>query len=77
MTYIKRRSVEIANDFVKQKMTWARRYTWEELLKGIGLTVEEAKREGWKPENFSHFTYDQKEKLFYVSEEHYRKSKEN
>ena len=68
--------VDIANAFKPQKMTWARTYTWEQLLKIYATTPEQAKRKGWTPKTFSdNYYYDQKERLFYLSEEHYRKSK--
>ena len=72
---IKKRSLEIANTFKHQKMTWATRYTWEQLLQMYATTPEKAEEEGWTPETFSSFYYDSQEKIFYLSEEHYKKTK--
>ena len=48
---IEKKSVQIANAFKHQKMTWAVAYTWEQLLKSYGVTPEEAEREGLDSRN--------------------------
>lgn len=72
---IERKSVQIANAFKHQKMTWVRKYTWEYLLKAYDMSPKDAERLGWTPADFPDYYYDPQEKLFYLSEEHYRKSK--
>ena len=58
-------------------MTWARTYTWEQMLKIYATTPERAKQAGLTPKSFTpDFYYDRKGKLFYLSEEHHKKSKE-
>lgn len=68
------RSLEIANSFRQQKMTWAPRYTFEELLSIYGCKKEDE----YRPEDFSEgLYYDKESGLFYLSREHYLKSKAN
>lgn len=68
---VEAKSLEIANSFRSQKMTWVPRYTFEELLSVYRLKKED----GYKPEDFSKdLYYDKKSGLFYLSKEHFIKS---
>lgn len=73
---IEREAVKIANYFKHQKMTWVERYTYNQICLLIGWPA--SKR---TPPNIlakmAGYYYSSREKLFYLSEEHYRKSHES
>ena len=72
---IERKAVEIAEKFKKQKMTWAPRYTIEQLreIYTIDPDDESFGVDGFVKEGYY---YDEDSKLFYLSEEHFKKATE-
>lgn len=69
--------VQIALQFKHQQMSWAKRYTWEELLRTyLRITPEEAKKRGYTKKSFSNYYFDKETGLFFHSKEHAIKFKQ-
>ena len=66
---VRRMAHEAVSKFHKQDMTWAQRYTLDDLSKIFGIPREEV-----TPEYFSDMYYDAQSGFLYASEEHYRKA---
>ncbi|MDP3994305.1 MAG: hypothetical protein Q8P91_00550 [bacterium] len=71
---ISQRAAEIAGTFKKQPATWIPKYTLEYLKKAYGIAPEETDYDD--PSVWEGYYYDSKEKVFYMSEEHYQKANE-
>ena len=69
---IKQEAEKIADAFKEQPMTWAPKYTLEDLKECYCIDSDDL--EIWEDE--LGFYYDREEKVFYVSEEHYKKTKD-
>lgn len=67
-----KRALEIASKFKKQPFTWAHPCTLEELRKIYGDQKGQL-----QVGDFTNYFYDADAKLFYASEEHFRKVKES
>ena len=68
---LERKSMEIAKKFKKQKMKWG--------VPGLESSIKHFQEQGMKPAEITRILeiyYDRSGKQFYLSEEHYRKSKE-
>ncbi|EKD23773.1 MAG: hypothetical protein ACD_81C00185G0011 [uncultured bacterium] len=71
---IKSLADSIAHKFGNQKMTWAPFYTLEQVRRIYGIDPND---EAYGVDDFtSQFHYDSERKLFFLSEEHARKSKD-
>lgn len=73
---ISQKASEIAGTFNKQPATWIPTYKLEVLKKAYGIDPEETQYDDpsvWQDEGYY---YDPVSKLFYMSEEHYRKANE-
>jgi len=71
---ISRKATEIAGTFQKQSATWIPKYSLEYLKKAYGISPNETKYDN--PSVWEGYYYDPKEKVFYMSEEHYKKANE-
>ncbi len=69
---IQQKAKEIAHQFKKQPMTWVPRYTLGQMREIYGIDADD-ERHGVGSFVDEGFYYDGKGKLFYMSEEHYRK----
>jgi len=69
---ISRRALEEAGKFEHQSMTWAPKLTFQDILKLYDCTESD----GFTPEDFvkQGYFYDANSEIFYLSQEHYRKS---
>lgn len=63
---IQNKADEISNQFVKQKMTWAKRYTMDDLNRDYFAEPEDK----FSPEDFPDLFYNKEEQIFYLSKEH-------
>jgi len=71
---ISRKAAEIAGTFKRQPATWIPKYRLEYLKKAYGIAPEETDYDD--PSVWEGYYYDPKEKVFYMSEEHYKKANE-
>jgi len=73
---ISKKAEEIASTFKKQPATWIPTYKLEALKKVHGINQSETQYDDssvWQEEGYY---YDSEDKLFYLSEEHYKKANE-
>ena len=73
---IERKSLEIARKFKPQKMTWARIYTWKQLLEMYRITPKRAREMKLTEKSFGLY-YDPETKLFYQNKEQCEKVKKS
>lgn len=71
---IEQKSIEIANNFHKQSADWIAKYTLEDLKNIYRIELSDTRFDD--PTTWTDFYYDEKNKLFYLSEEHYKKANE-
>lgn len=71
---ISQKAYEIADTFKKQPATWIPKYTLECLKKAYGIAPEETDYDD--PSVWEGYYYDPNERVFYMSEEHYKKANE-
>lgn len=69
------KTVEIANQFKKQPLTWTEITTWKEKAHDYGFSSEEECRKEYAPGEFPGY-YDKENGVFFPSREHYDKLKE-
>jgi len=69
---ITREANKIADAFQMQPAVWIPKYTLEDLKKVYGINPEETKYDD--PSVWENYYYNPKEKVFYRSEEHYKKA---
>ena len=71
---IEQKSIEIANNFYKQSADWIPKYTLENLKDIYGIELSDTRFDD--STTWTDYYYDEKNKLFYLSEEHYKKANE-
>lgn len=69
---ISREASEIASKFQKQSATWIPKYTLALLKEAYGIGLEETEYDD--PSVWEEYYYDTEAKVFYLSEEHYKKA---
>lgn len=75
MLEIKQKVEKIANAFKEQPMTWAPKYTLENLKEYYGIASNDSDYDDPKVWEEEGYYYDKKDRVFYISEEHYKKTK--
>jgi len=73
---IKAKADEVASRFQKQKATWIPSYTLQEMRQWYGIEPDDDEF-GVVDFEEADFYYDSKSKKFFLSEEHFQKTKEN
>ncbi len=73
---IKQRSKKIAEEFKKQPMTWAPTYAIKDLKEIFGIDPDEHDFDDPQEWEEQGYFYDEENKVFYLSQEHYKKATE-